>query len=291
MQRSILKDARYFQIVFQLTFLGYGIMVLHWHSDWWLYLAYISASFTTYGLCEIWIPKKQTAAIDFMQRLRYGWPSVLISALGLCLLLKTNHWYIAVLAAFISIASKYLLCYKGKHIFNPSALGIVTTILLTDNAWFSPGQWGSNTVLLFGVGCLGFIIVTKVQKLTVSLAFLLTYGSLLFCRQVIYLQWPIDFFIQSISTGSVLLFSFFMISDPKTTPDHPTASVVWTMVIAATAFYFSTFQFMNGTPVWVLVFAQPLVPLLDYLCKGSRFEWRMQPKAYTGPTQLQRRWL
>lgn len=265
MQLTIFKDARYFQIIFQLSFLSYGIFFLHWNADWWLYSTYFGVSILTQLLCEFVLPKNSTATIPILQRFKFGFPSILISSFGLSLLLKTNLWYVAVLAAAISIMSKYIICYKGKHIFNPSALGIVATILLTDKAWFSPGQWGSSTVILFGVLCLGFIVVTRVQKLDVSLAFLLTYAGLLFTRQVIFLQWPADFFVQSISTGSLLLFSFFMITDPKTTPNNALARILWAVAVAAAAFYFATFKFMNGTAVWVLVFSQPLVPLLDQL--------------------------
>ena len=274
MQLPFFKDPRYFQIIFQLAFLSYGIFFLHWNADWWLYATYFGVSIAAQFFCELLIPKHSTAAIPLLQRFQFGFPSLLISSFGLSLLLKTNYWYVAALAAAVSILSKYIICYKGKHIFNPSALGIVATILLTNKAWFSPGQWGSSTVILFGVLCLGFIVVTRVQKLDVSLAFLLTYAGLLFIRQVIYLQWPVDFFVQSISTGSLLLFSFFMITDPKTTPNHPAARIVWAAAIAGFAFYLATFKFMNGTPVWVLVFSQPLVPLLDHLFKAKRFEWK-----------------
>jgi hypothetical protein len=44
------------------------------------------------------------------------------------------------------------------------------------------------------------------------------------------------------------------------------------------AFYLATFKFMNGAPVWVLVFAQPLVPVLDMIFKAKRFQWKT-PKA------------
>ena len=137
----------------------------------------------------------------------------------------------------------------------------------------SPGQWGSGAVILFAVLCLGFIITTRVQKLDTSLAFLLTFGGLLFIRQIIYLGWPIDFFVQSISTGSLLLFSFFMITDPKTTPNHAAARIIWSMLVAAVAFYLATFKFINTAPVWVLVFMQPLVPLLDKIFKANQFSW------------------
>ena len=218
MQFSLLKDARYFQIIFQSIFLCYGIYYLHWNAEWWLYANYFGFSLIMQFLCAVVFNKKTVALFStaWWNKLSMSIPSALISSFGLSLLLKTNHWYIAALAAVISIASKYIIRINGKHIFNPSALGIVTVLFFTGDAWISPGQWGSGIVILFAVLSLGFIVVTRVQKLDVSLAFLGTFGLHLFVRQIIYLGWPMDFFIQSISTGSLLLFSFFMITDPKT---------------------------------------------------------------------------
>lgn len=272
---SLFKDARYFQILFQTLFLSYGIYFLHWKAEWWLYSTYFFVSIVTQLIFEYFSGKKKAA---YKNRIRFSFPSVLISSFGLSLLLKTNNIEIAALAAFISIASKFLIKINGKHIFNPSALGIVAAILLTGKAWFSPGQWGSSTVILFGVCCLGFIVVTKVQKLDTSIAFLGTFAGLLFIRQIIYLGWPMDFFIQSISTGSLLLFSFFMITDPKTIPNHTVARIIWCTAIAAIAFYLSAFKFINGAPIFVLVFAQPTVPLLDKLFKAKKFEWAASTK-------------
>lgn len=263
MQQSSFKDARYFQILFQFVLLLYGFFYLHWNNDWWLFLTYVSAGITTQLLIEYFTHKKYDS-----------WKSALITSFGLCLLLKTNSWEVAVMAAVISIASKYLIRINGKHIFNPSAFGIVTTILISQKAWISPGQWGSGMVLFFDVICLGCIVVSKVQKLDVSISFLATFTLLLFIRQVIYLGWPLDFFVQSISTGSLLLFSFFMVTDPKTTPDHAGARIVWCMLVAIFSFYLSAFKFINAAPIWVLVFASPLVPILDVLFKAKRFEWK-----------------
>jgi len=100
-----------------------------------------------------------------------------------------------------------------------------------------------------------------------------TFAALLFVRQILFLGWPLDFFVQSISTGSLLLFSFFMITDPKTTPNHSIARIVWAAVVAAVAFYLATFHFVNGAPVWVLILSQPLVPVLDHVFKEKLFEW------------------
>lgn len=272
---ALFKDARYFQIIFQSIFLCYGIFYLHWTNESWLYLVYFISSLVTQFVCELILGKKD---IPVWHRYKRGFPSVLISSFGLSLLLKTNELWVAVFAALVSILSKYIIRIKGKHVFNPSALGITLAILLTGNAWISPGQWGSNAVIMFGVLSLGFIITTRVQKLDVSLAFLGTFSALLYARQILYLGWPMDHFIQSISTGSLLLFSFFMITDPRTTPNHPIARIIWSAAIAAIAFYLATFKFINGAPIFVLVLAQPLVPLLDILFKAKKFEWASSKK-------------
>ena len=268
--QSLFKDARYFQILFQGIFLSYGIFFLHWQNEQWLYLTYFTVSIAAQLICEYVAGNKN---ISYLLRIKNGFPSVLISSFGLSLLLKTNLWWVAVFAGVISIVSKYVIRVNGKHIFNPSALGIVAAVFITGNAWISPGQWGSGMVLLFAVCCLGFIVVTKVQKLSVSLSFFGVFAGLLFMRQIIFLGWPMDFFLQSISTGSLLLFSFFMITDPKTIPNHAMTRIVWCVAIAAISFYLATFKFINGAPIFVLVAAQLFVPLLDYFFKAKRFEW------------------
>jgi Na+-transporting NADH:ubiquinone oxidoreductase subunit NqrB len=273
----LLKDARYFQIIFQCTFLSYGIFYLGWDTEWALYLTYLGISITAQIFFEAIQSQLKNQQWPSLIKIKNGIPSAIISSMGLCLLLKTNSLSTAALAAFISISSKYILRINGKHIFNPSALGIVAAVVLTGNAWISPGQWGSGTVLLFAVLCLGFIVTTRVQKLDTSLAFVTTFGGLLFIRQIVYLGWPSDFFVQSISTGSVLLFSFFMITDPKTTPNHPTARIVWSILVAAIAFYLITFKFISTAPVWALVCLQPLVPLLDKIFKAPIFDWKKLP--------------
>jgi hypothetical protein len=194
--------------------------------------------------------------------------------MSLCLLLKTNHWYTSLFAAFITVGSKYLFRWNRKHIFNPSAAGIIAALLFTNDAWLSPGQWGSNAVIFFGAVTLGIIVVTRVQKLDVSLAFLITYIGLLYWRQIYVLGWPIDYFIHSVSTGSLLLFTFFMISDPRTAPNHPVSRIIWAVLIAAVAFYLAAFKWKYNTIIWVLVAAAPLVPLLDWLFKSKSFSWK-----------------
>ncbi|MBS1597364.1 MAG: RnfABCDGE type electron transport complex subunit D [Bacteroidetes bacterium] len=264
-------DPRYFQVLFQLIFLCYGIFFLQW-NDWTHYIISIIGCLLFNYLTESIKQGKMLPAFG-----KQGWNlwgfSVMISAMSLCLLLKTNHWYTSLVACFLTVLSKYIFRIGKKHLFNPSAFGIVATLLITKDAWLSPGQWGSNAILFFLISVLGTIVVTRVQKLDTSLAFSLTFIGLLYWRQIFVLGWPLDYFIHSISSGSLLLFGFFMISDPKTSPNHRVARIIWAMSVAIIAFYFSAFKWIYNTPIWILVAAAPIVPILDRFFSSKPFEW------------------
>ena len=270
---SIAADARWFQVIFQAFFLSYGILFLHWIPDWPHYIISIGGCLAFSYIAEA-IHRKRFPPLAGAAGWKTWGLSALISAMSLCLLLKTTHLSTSLLAAFLTVASKSFFRINRKHLFNPSAFGITATILITKDAWLSPGQWGNGVLLFFLVLTLGTIVVSRVQKLDTSLGFLLTFAGLLYWRQVVSLGWPQDYFWHSISSGSLLLFSFFMISDPKTAPNHPTARVLWAMGIGVLAFYLSAFKWMNNTPVWMLVALAPLVPVLDKILPAKTFEWQ-----------------
>jgi Na+-translocating ferredoxin:NAD+ oxidoreductase RnfD subunit len=271
--KRLISDPRCFQLFFQTSFMFYGLLYLGWTAEWDHYLVSTGGAVVFNYLAEAIRQRKWPAWHSW-----HSWGlSALISAMSLCLLLKTGHWYTSLLAALLTVASKYVLRIGGKHIFNPSAFGIVATLLITQDAWLSPGQWGSNTLLFFLTIIFGTIVVTRVQKLDTSLAFLLTFVLLTWWRQTYVLAWPADYFLHSITTGSLLLFAFFMISDPRTSPNHPFARVIWASLIAVVSFYLSAFQWKYNTSIWVLVAAAPLVPVLDRVFKASPFTWSVPP--------------
>jgi hypothetical protein len=271
--RPITADPRWFQLTFQAFFLTYGILFLHWIPEWLHYVATIGGCLVFSYAAEA-IRRKKFPPVGGRSGFISWGLSALITALSLCLLLKTGHRWTSLLAAFLAVSSKYIFRIRQKHLFNPSAFGIAATILITGDAWLSPGQWGNGTVLFFLALTLGTIVVTRVQKLDCSLPFLLTFGGLLYWRQVCSLGWPGDYFWHTISSGSLLLFSFFMISDPKTSPNHPLARVLWAVTIAILSFYLAAFRWMYNTPIWMLVALAPLVPVLDFFFPARSFQWQ-----------------
>ena len=97
---------------------------------------------------------------------RFDPRSALISALSLCLLLRTDDLAVAALGAIVAIASKFLIRVGKKHVFNPTNGGLVAMLLLTPAAWVSPGQWGNLAFFAFLMACLGGLVVNRAARAT-----------------------------------------------------------------------------------------------------------------------------
>jgi enediyne biosynthesis protein E5 len=203
----------------------------------------------------------------------YDPKSALISGLSLCLLLRTNSLPLAFLAAVVTIASKFLIRWKGKHVFNPTNLGIVLMILLTGEIWVSPGQWGSFAFFAFLMACLGGLVVNRAMRSDVALAFIIFYLVLVFGRSF-WLGEPMRIPIHRMENGALLLFTFFMISDPKTTPDSRAGRILFAFLIAFGAWYVQFRLFRTNGLLWSLALFSMFVPLIDRLLPGDRYEWK-----------------
>src|SRR2546427_8425072 len=94
--------------------------------------------------------------------------SALISGLSLCLLLRTNLLTVATATAVAAIASKFLIRWNGKHVFNPTNVGLAAAMLSTGKVWGSPGQWGSVAVAAFFFRCLGGLRVPPAARRRVT---------------------------------------------------------------------------------------------------------------------------
>lgn len=260
------NDARFLQIFLLSNFLIYGWIFLGWFEAWDIYLA-------AFGSCLItqwfWARRKGLPP--------GSWKSAVISALGLCLLLKVNFWPYMLLAGVLTISSKFLIQFRGKHIFNPTNFGIIA-LILTGNAWISPGQWGSGELVggLIVLGAIG--VLFRVDRWDVALAFLL--GLLVFeaLRTVVYLGWQWDVLFHKFNSGTILLFAFFMITDPRTAPDSRKGRILWGLMIAALSFGLGQFFHIYKAPIIALFFVSAFTPLIDRFFHGNRFQWNFSNK-------------
>jgi Na+-transporting NADH:ubiquinone oxidoreductase subunit NqrB len=198
--------------------------------------------------------------------------SALISGLSLCLLCRTSDPLLAAAAATIAISSKFLVRIRGKHVFNPTNIGLAVMLLLSDAVWVSPGQWGNPAWFAFLMAGFGFLVVTRAARADVTLAFLCVYAALVAGRSY-WLGEPSAIPIHRFQSGALLLFAFFMISDPKTTPDSRAGRLVFAALVAAGAWYVQFRLFRTNGLLWSLACSSLLVPLIDRLLPGSRYAW------------------
>ena len=69
------------------------------------------------------------------------------------------------------------------------------------------------------------------------------------------------------------MFAFFMISDPKTTPDSRLGRILYAALVASIGFIIQ-FQFYNAAGIILaLIISAPLVPLFDRYLPGARYAW------------------
>ncbi|MGI8892104.1 MAG: RnfABCDGE type electron transport complex subunit D [Bacteroidia bacterium] len=256
------KDARHFQMIYQSVFLIYGINFLGWAADSINYFLFIFFSLITQ---YVWLKIKGK---DLS-----GLKSGLITSLSLSMMFKAGHPGIAVLAPILAITSKYIFNYKRKHFFNPANFGIIISILITGEGWISPGQWGSDAVIIYLIGAAGLMIILKVKRLETAFAFLFTFLLAEFTRTSGYLGWEPEVFLHKITNGSLWLFTFFMITDPVSTPNHPKARLIWASCTGLLAFALGNFLFVNAAPLWALFIMSPLTFFFDKLFIHQKFKW------------------
>ena len=255
-------DPRYYQIgvlsllvIYGITALDFGI---HWYNALGVFLTALSIQFLGTKLAGL--P-------------RFDPLSPLISALSLTLLLRTDVFLLACLAAAIAIASKFLIRVNGKHVFNPANIAIVTLVLTSDRAWISTGQWGSTAIIALALACLGMLVLNRARRAETTIAFLATYAGLLMCRAH-WLGDPLTIPLHYLQNGALLIFAFFMISDPKTTPNTPLGRVVFAFIVAALAVAIQFHWYEPNGPILALIVSAPLVPLIDFVSRGRNYEWR-----------------
>jgi Na+-transporting NADH:ubiquinone oxidoreductase subunit NqrB len=198
--------------------------------------------------------------------------SALITALGLCLLLRGNHYQTMAIAGCLAIASKFLFRDRGKHFFNPANFGIIAALTLTNDAWVSPGQWGTDWwYLLLFVGT-GGIILKKVGRWDTSAAFLLTYTALTAVRNF-WLGWSWDVWQHQLMSGSLLLFALFMLTDPRSIPNANYSRLIWAISIAIFSFILQYYFYLSTGIFWALLLLSPLTIFLDRVWLAPRFIW------------------
>jgi len=259
--RFFIADPRHYQIAVLASLLIYGVGWLAFDVNGRQIFVLLGSVLMVQYFCT-----------GFFTASRFDPRSALISGLSLCLLLRTNSELLLMVTAMVTIASKFVLKWRGKHIFNPTNFGIVVMLALSDEIWVSPAQWGSKLYFGFLMACLGGMVVHRAMRSDVSYAFIASDAAILFGR-ALWLGDPWTIPMKQLQSGALLLFTFFMISDPKTTPDSRAGRMLFAILVAAGAAYVQFVLYRTNGLLWSLAICSALTPLFDYLIPGTKYQW------------------
>jgi enediyne biosynthesis protein E5 len=259
--RAWWSDARHFQVAALSILLAINFVWIDFGAKPLYSVLAIGCSLITQAVCSriVGLPR-----IDLR--------SALITGLSLSLLLRADSPWLPAIAGIVAIASKFLLRVDGKHIWNPAGFAIVALLLTSSGAWISPGQWGDSVWFASLAAFLAILVLHASQRSDIALFFLGSHAALLVAR-ALWLGDPPAIPLHQMQSGSLLIFAFFMISDPRTAPDSRLGRFVFAFGVALLAHYLAFFMQMRPALYVALVALSPLTLLLDRLVPANRFEW------------------
>ena len=253
-------DPRYYQLLVQMSLLVWGVFFLDFANPF------------VYGVIAIIVSLLTQLCFTRFYALPANLLSSLNSTLSILLLLHATRWYWITLACFIAISSKFLLRYQCKHIFNPSNIGIVMVLLLTPSTWVASGQWGQGIWLALLLAGAGLIMLIGFSRMLTSISFLLIFALLILMR-ALWLgdTWSIP--LHQLQNGALLIFTFFMLSDPMTTPQTNNGRIFFGMTVALLSFALQYGFYISNAFLYALALAMPLVPLLNRYAQSQHYQW------------------
>jgi Na+-translocating ferredoxin:NAD+ oxidoreductase RnfD subunit len=201
-------------------------------------------------------------ALTFRTSRAFVWPaSAMLTGSGVALILRvvgtppddpwnTYAWWVFAGVAAFSLLTKYVIKYHGSHVFNPSNIGLVVTFIVLGSSrvepldfWWAPlDTWGMILAYVVIIGG-GLLITRRLHLLALAATFWLTLtvglGVLAASGHCMTANWafsPVcgfDFWRVIVFSPEVMIFLFFMITDPKTVPGGQVGRVFFGFLVAA----------------------------------------------------------
>jgi hypothetical protein len=197
------------------------------------------------------------------------WPhlaSAYVTGISVGILVRSPEYWPYALCSALSIASKYAIRIDGRHIFNPSNLGIVAMLVLASDTVASLSvQWGNNLLPLVVVWFFGAAIIASVGRFHITFTYVVSFVVFSFLRSGITGHpWLSE--VAPITGPMYQLFIFFMITDPKTTVGPKWAQVLVAFLVAAVEAILRLMQLVNA-PFYALFIVGPTAVLIEIALK------------------------
>ena len=211
------------------------------------------------------------------------WPnlaSAYITGISVGILVRSPAFWPYALCSALAITSKYVIRWRGRHLFNPSNFAISAMLLLIPEYVAALSiQWGNDIWPLVIVWVLGAFIVWRVRRFHITLTYVVSFVAFSALRSVIVG----DSFLAEVApiTGPMYqLFIFFMITDPRTTVKSMRGQCLVAFLVAAAEMVLRLADNINA-PFYALSIVGPIAMAIEI--------WRTSKRRPDAPSQLEMR--
>ena len=188
--------------------------------------------------------------------------SAYISGISVGILVRSPEYWPYLVTSGLSITSKYVLRWKGRHLWNPSNFAICAMLLLAPEYFATLSiQWGNTFWPLLVVWVLGALIVYRVRRFHITATYVTSFLILAAVRSLITGH-PLLAEIAPITGPMYQLFIFFMITDPKTAVTPKWGQCLVAVLVAVAEMILRLAEVVNA-PFFALTIVGPAALALD----------------------------
>jgi len=167
--------------------------------------------------------------------------------------------------------SKYVLRFRGNHLWNPSNFGISWMLAFVPSGVAALSiQWGNNIWPMLVIWILGLVIVWKVKRFHITITYVISFLLFSLLRSMITGD---SFFTEaSPLTGPMYqLFVFFMITDPATTVKNRNGQILVAFMVAFAEFILRLNQVIYA-PFYALFLVGPLAMFIHLQIQKKKLQ-------------------
>jgi Na+-transporting NADH:ubiquinone oxidoreductase subunit NqrB len=183
--------------------------------------------------------------------------SAYISGISVGILIRSPYVWPYVYCAALSIASKYVLRWRNRHLWNPSNFGVSALLYLYPAAATVLSiQWGNFMWPMLIVWSFGSLIIARLKRFHICLTYVASFIALAGLRSLITGH-PFLASVAPLTGPMYQLFVFFMITDPRTTVSTKRGQCLVAFLVAVVEMVFRLMQVIYA-PFYALFLVGPI---------------------------------
>jgi len=225
----------------------------------------------TFGMLESWRQTGLAIGVAIAMELALGWimvgklphlASAYISGISVGILIRSPFFWPYALCAALSIMSKYVLRWHGRHLWNPSNFGVSAMLFLYPAAVATLSiQWGNSLWAMVVIWVLGSIIIMRLKRFHICLSYVSAFLVLSLVRSLATGK-PWEASVAPLTGPMYQLFVFFMLTDPRTTVRTKWGQCLVAVLVAVAEMGFRLMEVIHA-PYYALFLVGPAANALE----------------------------